>query len=80
MSYNFTVHECWGESDAYNFSHVSVTLSGSLRNYTIVKTPATPVEEDSTYTISLTATKPTPEPTGERSEATSVTVTTYTAS
>ena len=45
------------------------------KNYTILNSLVTPVEEDSTYTISLMTTN---KSTGERSEAT--TVTTYTAS
>ena len=75
--YNYTVHECRAESDSNNFSTVNVTLSGSLKNYTILNSLVTPVEEDSTYTISLMAAN---RSTGERSEATTVTVTTYTAS
>ena len=53
ISYNFTVDECSG--DEGNFPLVTVMLSGSLRNYTIMNSPTTPVEEDSTYSISLTA-------------------------
>ena len=77
ITYNYTVHECRSESDSNNFSTVNITLTESLRNYTILNSPVTPVEEDSTYTISLMATN---RSTGERSEATTVLVTTYTAS
>ena len=75
--YNYIVHECRAESNSSNISAVNVTLSGSLRNYTILNSFVTPVEEDSTYKISLMAAN---RSTGERSEATTVTVTTYTAS
>lgn len=76
ISYNYTIHECKAESGAINFSTINVTLSGSLRNYTIQNSFATPVEEDSTYTISLMAAN---RYTGERSEANTVTVATPTA-
>lgn len=77
MNYNFTVHECWVESGAYNFSRVNVMLRipGSLRNYIITKSYSTPVEEDSVYAITLTATN---RSTRERSDGTTVTVTTST--
>ena len=53
ISYSFTIDEC--SVDHGNFPPVTVMLSGSLRNYTITNSSTTPVEEDSTYSISLTA-------------------------
>ena len=73
ITYNYTVHECRDQE----LSTVNVTLSGFLRNYTIENSIVTPVEEDSTYTISLTTAH---WSTGERSEAATLAITTYTAS
>ena len=77
ITYNYTVHECKAGSDQH-FSTVNVTLPGFLRSYTILNSTATPVEEDSTYTISLVAANN--WSTGERSEAATAAITTYTAS
>ena len=53
INYNFTVDECTGGG---NFPPVTVMVAdGSLRRYTIIKSSTTPVEEDSTYFISLIA-------------------------
>ena len=51
ISYTFTINECGGSGESVN-----VTLSdSSLRNYTISNSSSTPVEEDSSYTVSITA-------------------------
>ena len=72
MSYNFTVHECSG--DEGKFPPVTVMLNGSTRSYTIINSSTTPVEEDSTYSILLTAVSGV-----VRSTTTSIIVTTTTA-
>ena len=78
ITYNYTVHECKAGSDQdFSTVNVHVTLSGFLQNYTILNSTATPVEEDSTYSISLTAAN---WSTGERSEAATVAIKTFTAS
>ena len=78
ITYNYTVHECKAGSDQDFSSTVNVTLPGFLRNYTILNSTATPVEEDSTYAISLTAANN--WSTGERSEAATVVIKTFRAS
>ena len=51
LQYNFTIREC--ES---NIGNVGMdVVNGSLRSYTLKKGTETPVEEDSIYTILLTA-------------------------
>ena len=54
INYSYTVIECGSERG--NFPAVTVPVSdSSLRSYTITNSPTTPVEEDSSYSISLTA-------------------------
>ena len=53
INYSFTVNECRG--DERIFQTVTVLLNGSLRSYKIMNSPTTPVEEDSTFSISITA-------------------------
>ena len=51
ISYTFTFNECGGFEQT-----ASVLLSdSSLRSYTITNNSATPVEEDSRYTITMVA-------------------------
>jgi hypothetical protein len=76
LHYNFRVRQCSGSEG--NFPPITATIAdGSLREYTIENSIATPVEEDSDYsTITLRAvnTVDTSEPSN------SVTTTTGTAS
>ena len=54
INYSFTVNECSGNEG--NFQPVTVMLADrSLRSYTIMNSSTSRVEEDSTYSISLTA-------------------------
>ena len=56
INYSYDVIECVRDRDTRPFPPVTVTLNnGSLRSYTISNSPTTPVEEDSRYTISITA-------------------------
>ena len=71
IKYNFTIDECSG----HNFPLVTVMLNNHLqRSYIITNSSTTPVEEDSTYSISLTAIY-----NAGRSTATTVTSTVKTA-
>ena len=52
IKYNFTVNHC----PTYNIGEGYMeVVSGSLREYAIMNSPTTPVEEDSHYFISLIA-------------------------
>ena len=51
IQYNFAIKECQGD----NTEFWNVTINGSLRNFTLENSTDTPVEEDSIYTIYLTA-------------------------
>ena len=54
INYSYTVIECATEEGF--FPAVTVReVDGSLRSYTIMNSSTTPVEEDSIYSISLTA-------------------------
>ena len=54
INYSFTIDECGG--DEGRIPPVTASISdSSLRSYTILNSSATPVEEDSIYSISLTA-------------------------
>ena len=56
INYSYDVIECLRDGDTQPFPPVTVTLNnGSLRNYTIMNSTTTPVEEDSQYNISITA-------------------------
>ena len=56
INYSYDVIECVRDGDTRLFQPVIVTLNdGSLRSYTIMNSSTTPVEEDSQYTISITA-------------------------
>ena len=58
INYSYQVIECARDGDTRPFPTVTVTLNnGSLRHYTITNSQyyTTPVEEDSQYTISITA-------------------------
>ena len=53
ITYTYVVNEC---SSTLPFPPVTVTLNtGSLRGYTITNSSLSPVEEDSVFTISVTA-------------------------
>ena len=52
IQYNFTIRECQESSEI--FWNITINNS-SLRNYTLVNSTDTPVEEDSDYFIMLTA-------------------------
>lgn len=51
LRYNFTIRECEIRSDNIEVG----MINGSLRNYTLENSTETPVEEDSDYTIFLSA-------------------------
>ena len=54
INYSYTVMECGSEGG--NFPTVTISEpDGSLRSYTITNSSVAPVEEDSMYSISLTA-------------------------
>ena len=54
INYSYTISQC--DSDGGAFPPVKITVSnGTQRSYTIMNSPTTPVEEDSEFTISLTA-------------------------
>ena len=56
INYSYDVIECVSDGSTRPFSPVTVTLNnGSLSSYTIMNSHMTPVEEDSQYTISITA-------------------------
>ena len=52
IQYNFTIRECPGNS--WNVWNVTISDS-SLRNYTLVNSTDTPVEEDSDYFLMFSA-------------------------
>ena len=52
IQYNFSIREC--QDNIWNAWNVIIN-DGSLRNYTLVNSTDTPVEEDSDYFIMLTA-------------------------
>ena len=54
INYSFTIDECSGDEGRIPVVTASISDS-SLRSYTILNSSATPVEEDSIYSISLTA-------------------------
>ena len=51
ISYTFTINECDGSEETANV----FLFDSSLRSYTITDSSATPVEEDSRYTIVIIA-------------------------
>ena len=56
INYSYDVIECLRDGDTRPFPPVTVFIkNGSLRNYTVMNSPTTPVEEDSQYNISITA-------------------------
>ena len=56
INYCYNVIECLSDGDTQPFPPVTVFINnGSLRNYTVMNSPTTPVEEDSQYIISITA-------------------------
>ena len=56
INYSYQVIECIYDGDTRPFPPVTVFMNnGSLRSYTIMNSRTTPVEEDSQYTISITA-------------------------
>ena len=56
INYSYDVIECLRDGDIRPFPSVTVFIkNGSLRSYTIMNSPTTPVEEDSQYNISITA-------------------------
>ena len=52
LQYNFTIRGCEIQSDNYIIDNM---IEGSRRNYTLENSTATPVEENSAYTIFLSA-------------------------
>ena len=54
ISYNYSINECSGDDEMIPQMTV-VLINGTMRTYTIMKSPTTPVEEDSEYTIELSA-------------------------
>ena len=56
INYSYDVIECLRDGDTRPFPPATVFVNnGSLRSYTIMNSRTTPVEEDSQYTISITA-------------------------
>ena len=56
INYSYVIRECIRDGDNFPIPPVTVTLNnGSWRNYTIMDGFNSPVEEDSDYTISMTA-------------------------
>ena len=55
IGYEHSIHECRDEGMG-NFPAITVMgVNGSLRSYTLTNSSSTPVEEDSTFFITLTA-------------------------
>ena len=54
ITYSYQINECIGEGTAMA-TFVVMLNNGLQRNYTIMSSPDTPVEEDSRYTITITA-------------------------
>ena len=55
INYSYQINECVREGNTVPLRPEMVTLNnGSLRSYTIMNSPI-PVEEDSSYTITITA-------------------------
>ena len=56
INYRFQINECIRDGETASFLPVMVMLTnGSQRSYTIMNSSTTPVEEDSDYTITITA-------------------------
>ena len=56
INYSFQINECVDEGNTVSTPLMMVVLNnGSQRSYTILNSPDTPVEEDSSYTITITA-------------------------
>ena len=56
INYTYEINECIREGNTAPIPPVVVMLNnGSQRSYTIMNSPGTPVEEDSSYTITITA-------------------------
>ena len=56
INYNYQISECVREGNLVPIPPFLISLNnGSLRSYTIMNSPTTPVEEDSSYTITITA-------------------------
>ena len=56
INYSYQINECVREGNTSPIPPVLVTLNNdSLRSYTVMNSPSTPVEEDSRYTITITA-------------------------
>ena len=54
ISYNYTIDECSADGEMITPMTV-LFINGTARSYTITRSSTTPVEEDSEYTIQLTA-------------------------
>ena len=54
IGYNYTINECSANDEMIPPMTV-LLINGTERTYTIMKSPTTPVEEDSEYIIKLTA-------------------------
>ena len=54
ISYNYSINECSADDEMIPPMTV-LLINGTERTYIIMKSPTTPVEEDSKYMISLTA-------------------------
>ena len=53
--YNFTINQCRAISGRNNMMQDSIINAGGQRAYTLENSPDTPIEEDSTYFITVTA-------------------------
>ena len=57
INYSYIVnYGCQSQLPVSN--NIAVNVGGTLRNYTLLNTSENPIEEDSTYTISVTAINP----------------------
>ena len=56
IRYEYSINECIGERDNFSSDSVTVVLNkGSLRSYTLTNSSLTPVEEDSSFFLTLRA-------------------------
>ena len=56
IRYEYSINECIGERDNFSSDSVTVVLNnGSLRSYTLTNSSSTPVEEDSSFFVTLRA-------------------------
>ena len=55
LRYNFTIKECYSENNTWSNEWIDNMINGSLTSYTLTNSSETPVEEDSAYSVFLTA-------------------------